>query len=161
MSIAIDRIDRRILEELQADASLSAGALGEKVGLSQTACWRRIQRLEEDGVIKKRVAIVDAKAVGCETIILAHVKLTAHGRANLDEFAASIRELPNVLECFVVLGDQDFFLKIAVKDIFAYEKMFFNELSTLNGVAEVRSSVALSQIKNETALPILETPHQG
>lgn len=157
MNTQIDRTDRRILEELQSDASLSATALGEKVGLSQTACWRRVQRLEEDGVIRKRVALVDPKAAGCETIILAHIKLTAHGRSNLEEFAERIREIPNVLECFVVLGEHDFFLKIAVKDIFAYEKLFFEKLSTLNGVAEVRSSVALSQIKNDTALPILET----
>lgn len=157
MTTSIDRIDRRILEELQADASLSASALGEKVGLSQTACWRRVQRLEEEGVIRKRVALVDARAVGCETIILANVKLTAHGRSNLEDVAERIREIPNVLECFVVLGSQDFFLKIAVKDIFAYEKLFFEKLSTLNGVAAVRSSVALSQIKNDTALPVTET----
>ncbi|MFN7056501.1 Lrp/AsnC family transcriptional regulator [Hyphomonas sp.] len=157
MSTTIDRLDRRILEELQEDASISATALGEKVGLSQTACWRRVQRLEEEGVIRKRVALVDAKAVGCETIILAHVKLNAHGRSDLDGFAERIRRIPNVLECFVVLGEHDFFLKIAVKDIFAYEKLFFEKLSSLSGVAEVRSSVALSQIKNDTALPILET----
>lgn len=156
MSTKIDRIDRLILEELQNDANQSAGHLGERVGLSQAACWRRVQRLEEEGVIKKRVAILDAETVGCGTIILAHVKLSAHGRSNLDEFSAEIRKLPNVLECFLLLGDQDFFLKIAVKDIYSYEKLFFNQLSTLDGVAEVRSSVALSQIKNVTSLPIQE-----
>jgi len=157
MIARIDRIDRRILEELQADASLSASTLGERVGLSQAACWRRVQRLEEEGVIKKRVAIVDAASVGCGTIILAQIKLSTHGRANLDEFAEKIRQLPNVLECFVTLGDQDFFVKLAVKDIYAYENIFFNKLSILAGISEVRSVVTLSQIKNDTALPIAET----
>jgi len=83
------------------------------------------------------------------------VKLSAHGRANLEAFAENIRAIPNVLECFVVLGDQDFFLKIAFKDIYDYESFFFRKLSNLESVAEVRSAVALSQIKNETALPLL------
>jgi Lrp/AsnC family transcriptional regulator len=157
MTVRIDRIDRKILEELQIDGSLSAAALGDRVGLSQAACWRRVQRLEDEGIIKKRVAIVDAAAVGCGTIILAQIKLSAHGRSNLEEFADKIRTLPNVLECFVTLGDQDFFVKLAVKDIYAYENLFFNKLSTLKGVSEVRSVVTLSQIKNETTLPIVET----
>lgn len=157
MQTKIDRIDCRILEELQVNASLSASVLGEKVGLSQAACWRRVQRLENEGVIRKRVTLVDPEAIDCGTIILAHIKLSAHGRSNLEEFAEKIRAIPNVLECFVLLGDHDFFLKIAVKDIFDYEKLFFNKLSSLDGVAEIRSSVALSKIKNDTALPILQS----
>lgn len=155
MHIEIDQMDRKILRELQRDAARSASELGDVIGLSQTAVWRRIQRLQDQGVIKKRVAILDAEKVDLGTIILAHVKLSAHGRANFEAFAKKIRAIPNVLECFVVLGDQDFFLKIAVKDIYDYEQMFFKKLSSIDGVAEVRSSVALSQIKNDTELPII------
>lgn len=154
MQEKLDRSDRRILHELQMDASLTAGEIGDRIGLSQAAVWRRTQKLEDDGIIKKRVAILDAERVGFGTIILAHVKLSAHGRSNLEAFAEKIRAIPNVLECFVVLGDQDFFLKVAVNDIYDYESLFFQKLSSLEGVAEVRSAVALSQIKNDTALPI-------
>lgn len=154
MSASIDKLDRKILDQLQVDAALPAAEIGEIVGLSQAAVWRRIQKLEQSGVIKKRVAILDAEKIDCGTLILAHVKLSAHGRANLESFAKKIREIPSVLECFVVLGDQDFFLKIAVKDIYDYETLFFQKISSIEGVAEVRSAVALSQIKNETALPV-------
>nr|WP_156780806.1 Lrp/AsnC family transcriptional regulator [Hyphomonas sp. Mor2] len=150
----IDLLDKKILEALQHDASVSIGELGEQVGLSQTACWRRVQRLEECGIIRKRVALLNPDLIGCGSLILAHVKLTAHGRSNLEEFSKKIQALPNVLECFVLLGDQDFFLKIAVKDIYDYERMFFEKISRLKGVAEVRSAVALSKIKNSTELPV-------
>ena len=150
----LDRIDTTLLQELQADCSRSASELGEIVGLSQAACWRRIQRLEEQGYIRKRIAVLNAEKLGLSTIVLAHVKLSAHGRANIDAFSKKLQALPNVLECFVLLGDPDFFLKVAVKDIFDYERFFFDRLSKIEGVAEVKSMVTLSQIKNDTALPI-------
>ena len=155
MQSKIDKIDVHILEELQTDASQSVSNLGERVGLSQAACWRRVQRLEDEGIIKKRVALLEPEKVGCGTLILAHVKLSAHGRSNLDEFSKKIQALPNVLECFLLLGDQDFFLKVAVKDIYDYEQFFFQKISQLEGVSEVRSAVALSEIKNNTKLPIM------
>ena len=154
MSSELDRLDKKILQALQKDASLSAAQLGESVGLSQTACWRRIQRLESEGFIRKRVALVDPEKLGVGTLVLANVKLSAHGRANLEKFIESIKRLPNVLECFILMGEQDFFLKIAVRDIYEYERFFFKELSAIEGVAEVKSSMTLSQIKNETAYPI-------
>ena len=155
MQTKLDQFDRKILAALQTDASTSVSGLGEQIGLSQAACWRRIQRLEQAGIITKRVALLDADLIGCGTLILAHVKLSAHGRANLEDFGEQIRKLPNVLECFLMLGDQDFFLKIAVKDIYDYEQLFLQHLSRLEGVAEVRSAVALSKIKNDTKLPLI------
>jgi Lrp/AsnC family transcriptional regulator len=149
-----DRIDCRILNELQKDCSRSAAELGELIGLSQAACWRRIQRLEEEGFIVRRVAILNPEKAGLPTLMLAHVKLSAHGRTNLEAFSKKLQKLPNVLECYVLLGDPDFFLKIAVRDIYDYERFFFETLSKIEGVAEVRSMVALSKIKNETALPV-------
>ena len=154
MQETLDQIDRKLLEELQKDCSRSASDLGKVVGLSQAACWRRIQRLDADGYIKKRVAILNGDKINLSTIVLAHVRFSAHGRANLDEFSRKIRALPNVLECFVLLGDPDFFLKVAVEDIYAYERFFFEKLSKIEGVAEVKSMVTLSRVKNETALPI-------
>lgn len=150
----LDAYEKRILRLLQEDASLSNAEIAEKVGLSASPCWRRIDRLEREGFIKRRVAILDRRKVGLNAQIFAQVKLNAHGRANLDQFAAAIRDMPEVLECYVLMGSVDFLLRIVAPDIEAYEKLFFNRLSQLPGVQEVNSTVALSEIKATTALPL-------
>lgn len=150
----LDRYEKRILALLQQDASLSTAALAEKVGLSASPCWRRIDRLEREGFIKRKVALVDRKKIGLNAQIFAQIKLNAHGRANLDEFAAAIRAFPEVLECFVLMGSVDFLIRVVATDIEAYERFFFDRLSQLPGVQEVNSTVALSEIKATTELPI-------
>lgn len=150
----LDHFERRILSLLQQDASLSTAAVAEAVGLSASPCWRRIDRLERDGFIKRRVALVDRAKVGLKAQIFAQVKLNAHGRANLDEFAAAIRDIPEVLECHVLMGSVDFMLRIVAADIESYERLFFERLSQLPGVQEINSTVALSEIKYTTALPV-------
>ena len=150
----LDAYERKILQVLQNDASLSTAAVAEAVGLSASPCWRRIDRLERDGFIKARVAIVERRKVGLNAQIFAQVKLNAHGRANLDEFAAEIRKFPEVLECHVLMGSVDFMLRVVAADIEAYERFFFEKLSRLPGVQEINSTVALSEIKSTTTLPI-------
>lgn len=150
----LDRFERRILNLLQEDASLSTAEIAEKVGLSSSPCWRRITRLEADGLIVRRVAVLNRRKLGLETQIFAQVKLNAHGRANLDEFAAAIRGFDEVLECHVLLGDMDFLLRIVARSIEAYERFFFEKLSRIAGVQEINSTVALSEIKSTTALPV-------
>ncbi|UUX98085.1 Lrp/AsnC family transcriptional regulator [Sphingomonas sp. J315] len=150
----LDSHDRRILRVLQEDASLSTAAVAEAVGLSPSPCWRRIDRLEREGYIKRRVALLDRRKIGLRAQVFALVKLNAHGRANLDEFAASIHELPEVLECYVLMGTVDFMLRVVAADIEAYEQFFFEKLSRLPGVQEINSTVALSEIKSTTALPV-------
>jgi Lrp/AsnC family transcriptional regulator len=150
----LDRYEKRILALLQDDASLSTAALAEKVGLSASPCWRRIDRLEREGFIKRKVALVDRRKIGLNAQIFAQIKLNAHGRANLDEFAAAIRAFPEVLECYVLMGSVDFLIRVVATDIEAYERFFFDRLSQLPGVQEVNSTVALSEIKATTALPI-------
>lgn len=152
--LALDEFDRKILRVLQDDASLSTATIAEAVGMSASPCWRRIDRLEREGFIKQRVALVDRRKVGLNAHIFALVKLNAHGRANLDEFAASIRDMPEVLECFVLMGPVDFMLRVVAADIEAYERFFFEKLSRLPGVQEINSTVALSEIKWTTALPV-------
>jgi len=154
MSDQLDAYERKILRVLQDDASLSTAAVAEAVGLSASPCWRRIDRLEREGFIKRRVAIVERKKVGLNAQIFAQVKLNAHGRANLDEFAAAIRTFPEVLECHVLMGSVDFMLRVVAADIEAYERFFFEKLSRLPGVQEINSTVALSEIKSTTALPL-------
>ena len=150
----LDRFDKKILRVLQEDGSLSNAAIAEKVGLSTSPCWRRIDRLEREGFIQKRVALVDRKKVGLNAQIFAQVKLNAHGRANLDEFSATIGTFPEVLDAYVLMGTMDFMLRIVTQDIDAYERFFFEQLSKLPGVQEIHSTVALSEIKSTNELPI-------
>lgn len=154
MSIALDEYERRILAYVQEDCSMSTAELAERVGLSASPCWRRLDRLERDGVIVRRVALVDRRKVGLNAQVFAQVKLNAHGRAHLDEFSAAIKAFPEVLECYVLMGPVDFLLRIVARDIEAYERFFFDKLSALAGVQEINSTIALSEIKSTTALPV-------
>jgi Lrp/AsnC family transcriptional regulator len=152
--LQIDKIDRQILRLLQKDASLSAAAIGEAIGLSQSPCWRRIQRLRDEGLIRGERIEFDRRKLGFNVMIFAHVKLTAHGRSQVPEFAEIIRQFPEVLECHLVLGNVDFLLRIVVRDIEEYEHFFFEKLSHLPEVQEVTSNIVLSEIKFTTELPI-------
>ena len=152
--IELDHFERKILRELQRDASQTTAEIADKVGLTPSPCWRRIDRLEKEGLIRKRVALLDRRKVGLNAQVFAQVKLNAHGRANLDEFSAAIGGFPEVLEAFVLLGTMDFMLLIVAKDIEAYERFFFERLSKLPGVQEINSTVALSEIKSTHELPI-------
>jgi len=152
--IPIDRVDREILRVLQDDAELSAAAVGEKVGLSQSPCWRRIQRLKEEGLIQGQMMKFDRKKLGFDVMVFAQVKLTAHGRSQVPAFAETIRQFPEVQECHLVLGNIDFLLRIVARDIEEYERFFFDKLSHLAEIQEVHSNIVLSEIKYTTDLPI-------
>jgi Lrp/AsnC family transcriptional regulator len=154
MSVLLDNYDKKILKVMQTDASLATAEIAEKVGLSQSPCWRRIQKLREAGVIKSVVALLDRRKLGLNAQIFAQVKLSAHGRTHLNDFIAAIRKLPQVLEAYVLMGDTDFMLRIVAADIDAYEKFFFDHLSKLPGVQEIKSTIALSEIKWTTELPL-------
>jgi Lrp/AsnC family transcriptional regulator len=152
--IDLDQTDRRILGLLQTEPGIRASEVGERIGLSQSACWRRIQRLRDEGVIKDQPAILDREKVGLSTMVFAQVKLTSHGRTNITDFADAVRRYPEVLDCYVVLGNVDFLLRIVAEDIKDYERFMYEKLSRLPGVQEVNSSIALSEIKHTTVLPI-------
>ncbi|WP_462380339.1 Lrp/AsnC family transcriptional regulator [Pseudomonas sp. Marseille-QA0892] len=154
MPLVLDDYDRRILALLQERADISTAEIAEKVGLSQSPCWRRIQRLKDEGIIKGQVTLLDRKKIGLNAQIFAQVKLDAHGRSNLTEFAEKIRDFPEVLECYVLMGSVDFLLRIVTHDIEAYERFFFERLSMVPGIQEVNSIVALSEIKSTTVLPL-------
>jgi Lrp/AsnC family transcriptional regulator len=155
-SINLDHIDRRILEILQSEPGVNATAIGERIGLSQSACWRRIQSLRDQGVIKEQTVRLDREKVGLNTMVFAHVKLTSHGRGNLTDFADAVRNFPEVLDCYVVLGNFDYLLRIVTEDIKAYEQFFFEKLSQLPGIQEVNSSIVLSETKHTSVLPLAE-----
>jgi Lrp/AsnC family transcriptional regulator len=151
---SLDEFEKRILRELQRDANQTTAELAAKVGLSPSPCWRRVDRLEREGVIRGRVAVIDRRKVGLNAHIFAQVRLNAHGRSNLDEFSAAIRGFPEVLDAYVLMGQTDFMLRIVAPDIDAYEKFFFDKLSKLPGIQEINSTVALSEIKSTLELPL-------
>jgi Lrp/AsnC family transcriptional regulator len=154
MRINLDRYDRKILRALQENADRSSAEVGALVGLSQGPCWRRIQRLKEAGVIRRQVALLDRDRLGLSLQIFAHVKLSAHGRANVKAFLDTVGRLPEVLECHVLLGGVDCLLRVVTPDMKSYETFFFEQLSQFPGVTEVNSMVSLLESKATTALPI-------
>ena len=153
-SVHIDSVDRRILDLLQSQPGINAAAIGEKIGLSQSAVWRRMQGLREEGIIREQPVKIDREKIGLNTMVFAQVKLTSHGRSNLAAFADAVRSYPQVLDCYVLLGNVDFLLRIVTEDIKSYEQFFFEKLSQLPGIQEINSSIALSEIKHTTVLPI-------
>lgn len=154
LPVELDAADRRILDVMQTDSSLSIAEIAERAGLTQSPCWRRIQRLRETGVIAGQVTLLDRAKVGLNAHIFAQVRLNAQGRENIEAFAEQIRHFPEVLECHVITGSIDFLLRIVARDIEAYEKFFFEKLSRVPGIHEISSMVALSKIKSTTALPL-------
>lgn len=152
--IDLDKTDRAILRILQKQPGANAGSIGEDIGLSQSACWRRIQRMRDLGVIEEQTVSLDREKVGLNAMVFAQVKLTTHGRSNLNQFAEAVRSYPEVLDCYVLMGNVDFLLRIVAEDIKAYERFFFDKLSQLPGVQEITSSIALSEMKRTTVLPI-------
>ena len=154
MPTKISATDKAILQLLQRDAALSTAEIADKVGLSQSPCWRRIRRLEEAGVIERRVALLNHEALGMEVVAFVTVKLSEHGRQNLEDFERQVARLPEVLECFTVTGDVDYILKIVGKDIRHFESFLRNELMTMTMIRETHSAIAVTEIKDTTELPL-------
>lgn len=150
----MDRTDLRILDLLQTDASRSTADVAEAVGLSASPCWRRIALLEEQGVIRRRVAVLDRDKLGLGVSVIVQVRLTTHGRQSLSDFEERVRELPEVTQCFTVMGAIDFVLIVVTTDIRAYERFMREHLSQLPGVQAIESNIVMSAIKDTTALPL-------
>ena len=150
----LDRIDHRILAALQEDASRSAAEIAEAVGLSQSPCWRRMQRLREEGYISKVVALLDRKKIGLRAQLFVQVKVISNDQASLAAFSKAIQDFPEVMECHVMLGAFDFLLRVVTKDLEAYEKFYFDTLSRVPNIREVNSFVAAQEVKFTTAFPL-------
>jgi Lrp/AsnC family transcriptional regulator len=150
----LDKVDRRILDLLQREGALSVAEVASRTGLSTTTCWRRIQHLEQSGVIKGRVALLDRASLGLDVTIFAHVKLASQGRDAIAAFAEAIRERPEVLDCYTTMGEWDFMLRVVTRDIKAFEAFYLDHLSKLPNVKAINSSVTVTTIKETTVLPI-------
>jgi len=151
----IDKLDLRLLDILQREGALSVADVAARVRISTTTCWRRIQQLEQSGVIKARVALLDRAALGLDVTIFAHVKLATTSRDAIAQFEAAIRDRSEVLDCHTLTGEWDFLLKIVAKNIKAYEAFYLDYLSRIPCVQSVNSSVAVTAIKESTLLPLM------
>ena len=154
MGAKLDPIDLKILALIQHDAGLSSAQVAEQVGLSASPCWRRIQRLERDGVIRRRVALLDPERLGLTVVVFASVKLSAHGRTAIPEFEEAVKQHPEVMECYTVSGGVDFLLRIVTENVQSYERFLRDRLTQLPAVAEVHSRIAITQVKYTTEVPL-------
>jgi Lrp/AsnC family transcriptional regulator len=154
----LTRGDLRILDLMQEHGDLSAADIAERLGMSASTCWRRVTRLTELGIIKRRVALLEREKLGLSVMVFSHVKLAGHGRDALIRFEQAVRAHPEILECYTLMGETDFLLRIVCRDIKAYEAFFLDHLSRFPGVQSVNSSIALAVIKETTALPLQLSP---
>ena len=151
----MDAIDRKILAVVQQDASLSVAEIGQRVGLSSTPCWKRLQRLEADGVIMRRVAIVDPEKVGLGITVFVSIETGDHSQEWLRKFADVVGAMPELMEFYRMAGDVDYMLRVVVADIAGYDA-FYKKLIATVPLKNVTSRFAMERIKSTTALPITE-----
>jgi Lrp/AsnC family transcriptional regulator len=154
MSEGLDAIDLKILTLLQQDASLSTAELAERVGVSQSPCWRRIQRLREEGYIKQTVAIVDRLKVGLHMQIFAQVKVSRLSDEQRADLVRAINNVPEIVECYTVFGEMDVMMKVLAPDVTWYQEFIFSTIMKLPGVQDIRSIVTLAETKSTTAIPL-------
>lgn len=145
--------DRSILRELQRDSRLTTQQLADRVGMSSSACWRRVRALEEEGVIDRYAVQVNARKAGFGLSSITHVSLARHEQKNVDKFVREVLRHPEVLECFATSGEADFHLRVVVEDMDAYNRFLDDFIFRLPGVSQVRSNIVLKEIKADTALP--------
>ncbi|HTE43067.1 MAG TPA: Lrp/AsnC family transcriptional regulator [Steroidobacteraceae bacterium] len=153
-SVALDAIDRNILQELQRNARLTNVELALRVNLSPSPCLARVRALEREGVINRYVALIDPAAVGLGLNVFIQVSLEQQVEKALQQFQNAIGRFPEVVECYLMTGDSDYLLRVVVADVQALEKFIVNGLTKVPGVANIRSSFALKQVKYDTALPL-------
>jgi len=153
MEKPLDRLDLRILDCLQSDASLSSAEIAERVGLSTTPCWRRIQNLEKAGVVRSRVALLDRERLNLGVDVFVSLRISRHSDEWLEEFTRAIDAFPEVMEFYRLSGDVDYLLRVVVSDIKAFDA-FYKRLIRHTDIADVSSSFAMECIKYTTALPL-------
>ncbi len=153
LSAQLDSIDWAILRILQQDASLAVHEVGERVGLSSNACWRRIKRLEEQGIIARRVALLDPERLGLNTTVFVAIRTNRHDPAWLEAFSRGVAAIEEISECHRMAGDVDYLLKLTVCDIAHYDRIYRKLIATVPDLSDVSSSFSMEKLKSSTALP--------
>lgn len=154
MADELTAIDVKILELLQQDAALSTTELAERVGLSQSPCWRRLQRLKDEGYIQRQVAVLDRRKFGDSQYVFATLKLAVQSDDQRNEFNRRIIAIPEVMECHSIFGDRDILIKVISRSLDWYQNFILGTILKLPGVLDVSSTVALSEIKHTSAIPV-------
>jgi len=154
VNVQIDAIDRRLLAALQENGRLTATELAERVGLTTSPCLRRLRLLEEAGVIRGYTALVDQERVGLPVSVFVSIKLERQQEDAMARFEAAVRRCPEVLECYLMTGPRDYLLRIVARDLADYERFVKDTLTRIDGIANIESSFALSQVKHAAQLPI-------
>jgi Lrp/AsnC family transcriptional regulator, cysteine-sensing transcriptional activator len=149
----MDKLDRRILDLLQKDGALTAQEIAERVGLSKVPCWRRIKKLQEDGVIRQTVALLDARSLNVGTTVFVMMKTANHSAAWFERFQRAVRDIPEITEIYRMSGDVDYLMRIVVPDIDAYDVVYKKLIASIE-LLDVSASFALETIKSTTALPL-------
>jgi len=162
LSEALDAVDAKILDLIQHDAGLSVAEIAERVGLSSSPCWRRIKRLEDDGVIQRRVTILDREKLGLDFEVYCTVKLSLPTKDNLDTFEQSVKRWHEVVQCATVTGSADYELRIVTRDMHAFDEFLRDKILSLGLVSNIESRIVIRAVKNSTAVPLgLVSPHVG
>ena len=158
----LDAVDAKILDLIQHDAGLSVAEIAERVGLSSSPCWRRIKRLEDDGVIQRRVTILDREKLGLDFEVYCTVKLSLPTKDNLETFEQSVRRWPEVVQCATVTGAADYELRIVTRDMHAFDDFLREKILSLGLVSNIESRIVIRAVKNSTAVPLgLVSPYVG
>lgn len=161
MAEILDAIDTKILDLIQHDAGLSVAEIAERVGLSSSPCWRRIKRLEDAGVIKGRVTLLDREKLGLAFEVFAEVKLSLPTKENLQAFEDAVANWPEVAQCATVTGGMDYVLRIVTRDMHAFDDFLRDKLLSLGLVSNVESRIVMRSVKNSTAVPLGLIPAPG
>jgi len=160
LSERLDAIDARILDLVQHDAGLSVAEIAERVGLSSSPCWRRIKRLEDVGIVQRRVTLLDREKLGLDFEVYCTVKLSLPTKENLETFEQAVNRWPEVVQCATVTGAADYELRIVTRDMHAFDEFLREKLLSLGLVSEVESRIVIRNVKNSTAVPLgLVSPH--
>lgn len=153
MEHTLDTLDRKILSELQSDASLSVDTLSDRVGLSRNACWRRIKMLEQSGVLKARVALVDATKVGCGLTVMVLIRTATHDAKTMSDLTRAVQAMPEITGAYRMTGDLDYVLRVQVADVKAYDT-FYKRLIQRVSVSDISASFVMEELKHTTAVPL-------
>lgn len=154
MAEALDTIDTQILDLLQQDASLSIADMAERVGLSSSPCWRRIERLKKNGIITGQVALLDRERLGLHFEVMVGVKLQLPTRENLEKFEAAMSRWPEVVDCVTVTGEVDYMLRVVTTDMHAYDDFLRDHILALGLVSNIQSRIVMRVAKRTTATPL-------
>lgn len=151
---SLDAASVKILAELQKNGRISSNELAEKIGMSASPCWRRQKELEENGYVVRYTALLDRRKLGLSVVCLLHISLLRHAEGVVQQFEEAMRLRPEVVECYETTGSADYMVKVVVADMDAYHDFLHNVLVKLDGISQINTSVALREVKYETALPL-------